>query len=417
LNNYKLLIVQNGGTYMRVEEFRRRVLSHEDVDLSRRSLNFALGEYLKIQPPEEAGIKWCVEVARIVERHERSLLAVHRDAEMTQALSSPGIALSSKFLLAKINPWVWWVRWQIFRCEGDPPFDRYEAAVEWLVQAGNEQGTAWRRRHTHWPRKSHTVEIGINPKWRKEHGSKVGRLIVRPAPKDPVKTRLEDGSRRLGDLWHVSLTRREIPYKTADEAYIPEFQRDGYEYVRQWFPDLFTKMFPAGREQTWSMPVYPGTQLATLEGVAHEIAELTGFFKVDVVAYILAGVKPVLDPVLIRDVLSAPQTPLDDLEYSRTWAVVEVRDPGSLTQDLWEATYRGLRERLHIKRHNRLTDKDQQLFELVQELGEIPSHGDKGKFWERVRQRWNALAGAEEFKSGRGLALRYKRIIEKLKHP
>jgi len=95
-------------------------------------------------------------------------------------------------------------------------------------------------------------------------------------------------------------------------------------------------------------------------------------------------------------------------------AVVEVRDPASLTPDLWWATYRTLRERLHVKGLRRLTEDDQRLFDLVQELGGIPSHGEKGNFWKQVRQQWNAHAGVEKYKTERGLTVRYQRLIQKI---
>jgi hypothetical protein len=397
---------------MRVEEFRQCVMRYEGPTLSRLSLARAVDHCVQTGHMGDSDIGPCVELARLLASFGRDVMAAEGNAEALAILHSPATSLPSNSVLEKIAPRVGWVRWQIFRCE-DRPLVSYARAVEWLVQEANEEEAAWQQSHARWPRGTRKEVIGVDPDWREQHQSKVQRLIIEQAPADPVETRLTEGKGRLDGLWHVALTRREIPYKTSEEACIPVSQRDSYEYVRQTLPDIFTTFFPAGKEQIWSVPVYPGTLLATLEQEAHEIAESTGFFKLDVVAYILAGVKPVLPPVVMRVVGPEPQTPLDDMKYSCRRAVVEVLDPSSITPDLWWATYRTLRERLHIKRLRRLTEDDQRLFALVQELGGVPGHGKKGDFWERLRQRWNAEAGAEEYTTGRGLTTKYQRIIEK----
>ena len=394
---------------MRREEYRKRVMWEVGPEVSR----YAVEETVRLFEGEgqmgESTVKYCAKLAGWLEASHRRLLALQEDVKPAQAFSQ----LPSQRLLEAIDPWVWWVRWQIFRCE-EPPFVNYEAAVEWLVQTGNEQEATWRRAHTRRPRRADGLEIGVDPHWRKQHPSGPQRIIIEQAPPDPVETRLAEGKRALEGLWRVALTRREIPYKTADEACIPLSQRDGYEYVRCTFPDVFNTMFPPGEPQLWAIPVYPGTSLATLEQMADAMADITGFSKLDAVAYILAGVKPVLKPVDVRVVQKEPKPPLKDMEQARSSVVIELRDPTSLTLEMWLDLYRHLRTQLHLKWRRTLTENDQRLFALVQELGGVPGHGKKGDFWERLRQRWNAEAGAEEYTTGRGLTTRYQRIIQKL---
>lgn len=212
---------------MRVEAFRQRVMKYEDYHLSRQSLSEAVDFYLEQRPPDESGISACIQLANFVERSHLN----RRAAE----LWSPAILLPSHLLLEKVDPWVRRVRWQIFH-GGWPPFTSYREAVEWLVQEGNEQEMAWLQRHARRPRRAKTMEIGIDPNWRILQRSEARRIIIEPAPKDPVQACYSDGKQQLEGLWHVDVTRREIPYKTSDEACIPVSQRDGYEYVRQMFP-------------------------------------------------------------------------------------------------------------------------------------------------------------------------------------
>jgi hypothetical protein len=141
-----------------------------------------------------------------------------------------------------------------------------------------------------------------------------------------------------------------------------------------------------------------------------------GFEKLDVVAWILADVQPVLSQIRMRMESRKLQRPNGhNLEHN--WAVIEVLQPEQLTPSLIKEIYRSVRKDFDVTRAKALTGQDQRLFNLVRRLGGVPGEGKKGAkktFWERVRQEWNREVGEEQYPQRRALEMKYKRLKQKL---
>jgi hypothetical protein len=163
----------------------------------------------------------------------------------------------------------------------------------------------------------------------------------------------------------------------------------------------------------YHIEVYVDSPLARLEKAAHDIAEVTSFSKLSVVAYLLADVTLELSPTIL-DIKRRVKTLPDGRSLERERAIIEIENPNAITYDTFMRLYRELREMFNRTKLKAMTHHDQLLHTLVQQLGGIPRHGKKKDFWEKVRQEWNRKVGFEEYASIDGLRIRYARLLQKV---
>ena len=172
-------------------------------------------------------------------------------------------------------------------------------------------------------------------------------------------------------------------------------------------------MYPGVEGWLWSVEIYEDSVLAKLAQSAHEITEAIGFDKLDIVAWILADVKPFLPSIRMRKESKRLDLPNGrNLEHS--WAIVEVLEPEHLTYAQFEEVYRQLRKDFHVTRVKALTPQHERLRSIVERCGGVPTKwGRKAAFWEQVRQEWKQEVGHEEYTGWRPLEKQYQRLMDK----
>jgi hypothetical protein len=153
------------------------------------------------------------------------------------------------------------------------------------------------------------------------------------------------------------------------------------------------------------------TQEVLINQAIEEITTATRFSQAAIAAYIVTGIKPFVSSAEIRVQGITCQMPTGG-EFARTQATIEI-NWGDMSFERFKYMHREVRKALGIQKVKGLTDRDQRLLDLVKRLGGEPSQG-KSSFWERVRKEWNSAVGSTEYRTWRGLEMKYRRLQKKL---
>jgi hypothetical protein len=272
----------------------------------------------------------CIDLARRFDS-SAAASAAHLDFGLFQYLPmAPQDLMMSNDLAEKIRPAVEQVRRELFGSP-HPPFTALEEARQWLEQTAAEQETQ----------------------------ARVNNL----APEVLQQTICE-----MLEKYRV-LTGETVDYPFQPQ--ILKYVEPGNQWVR-------------------CMPVRGGMSLATLAMVSKELAGATGFFQASVVAYILAGIRPLLSPISISMSWGCSNT----FSLFRRRATIELHT-SNITDAQLKTIRRVLRRAWSTERKKPLTAADKQLLDIVQRLGGVPKdkrHGEYKAFFEQVRQEFNAWA-------------------------
>lgn len=386
---------------MTADEFLQWMLRYEEPDLPRQSLGCAAHFLIQRGHHDQSAVGPCLEVARHIAKFYRIAEPAPQQGQPLHVLPSPGELITSDLLVQKIRPYAARLRQELFGSP-EPPFASYEAAVEWLVRTGREQRDRWQAESAPPPPvfQGTNAEFAIWETWAEDDGQpdQRGKIHVW---RDAVHQRRNEAELLAEPWWHASFTRRAIPYKPSGDLR-PEFVQQ-YESI-----PIFDADSPLGR----------------FERGAHEIAEMTGFSKLSVVAYLLADIQPIRHSVKlnfenIRTVVMGAGPPSvqrpyeNEVAYQR--AIIEIYDPENIRADDFGALYRCLRETGKVSRGKQVTARDQLLLDVVKRLGGVPSKG-KMQFWERVCEMCNRESRAKQYNNGHGARIAYGRLMKRLSH-
>jgi len=155
----------------------------------------------------------------------------------------------------------------------------------------------------------------------------------------------------------------------------------------------------------YHIELYVDSPLARLEKAAHDIAEVTSFSKLSVVAYLLADVTLELSPTIL-DIKRRVKTLPDGRSLERERAIIEIENPNAITYDTFMRLYRELREML-----------DQSITELDTETRALV----EGKYLRRATVRELAAETGLTEKAVESKLLRARRelrenVLTKLRH-
>lgn len=153
-----------------------------------------------------------------------------------------------------------------------------------------------------------------------------------------------------------------------------------------------------------------GSPLELLATSSAAIANATGLWKAQVVAYVLAGIRPELATVALWQYPDTYTTLPTGEPYRRSYVQVTFNSP-DITDEQLRTLRREIRGTWNAHRSKPLTERDEQLLEIVNELGGVPNSG-RTEFWKRVAveygKRVKPVGSFETLKS------RYRRLQKKL---
>ena len=163
------------------------------------------------------------------------------------------------------------------------------------------------------------------------------------------------------------------------------------------------------------IPIPKNSPLVSLYHVSQQIANATGFSQASVVAYILADLKPLLararlyiEPLFGRPFLSGSKATIELLA-------------SDMTHDNWQLLFRMIRRLWRLDTKRELNDSDQQLLDMIEQLGRPPKTKRIPKaFWKQVCERWNAAEAQKPkphcHQDWRATRNRFQRLKDKIEN-
>jgi hypothetical protein len=311
------------------EKFLALVDAGKSENVSQTSLDMAKVFYLEENLLDRRGPLQCARGCIILARRIDILRAGDRSSQSAESLFqrlplTPQDLMMSDDFAEKIRPAVKQVRDTLF-ASSHPPFATYEDAVQWLEQTAAQEAQARAKNQANEALKQTIVEMEER---------------YEPPPGEPL-------------AFHFDLL---------------EYVKPADDWVRR-------------------MPVWEGTSLATLAGVVRKLADATGFTQASVVAYVLAGIRPLLASVSI-DMSDGSS---NEFHIFRRSATVTLRSP-YVTDSQLRKIRKVIRREWHTERKKPLTEGNEQLLAIVQRHGGVPKdkgHGEHKTFFEQVRQEYN----------------------------
>jgi hypothetical protein len=148
-----------------------------------------------------------------------------------------------------------------------------------------------------------------------------------------------------------------------------------------------------------------GSFLDKLDHETKSVSKETGLDQAALVTYVLTGLKPLL-----------PRARVTWGERSAHPYMTVTFNAADLTDKEQRALYSEVRGYLRSK--GKITLEDWEFWQLVEEMGGPPTkHGEKRRFWEEVRRRWNSEhkgEGYTHYNTWEGVKTRYWRLSERL---
>jgi hypothetical protein len=266
----------------------------------------------------------------------------------------PADLVRSNDLAEKIRPAVEQLRSELFDSPA-PPFPEYEDAAQWLERTAAEQD-AYAQANSQ----------------------------TRIALERSIHEKLEEYRILTGE-----------GYQSPFLLNLLEYAKPGSDWVH--------------RVHAWGR-----TSLATLAHTSRELVDATGFSQASVVAYILAGIPPLLASVSI----GMSDGYRNEFHILRRSATVTLHSPYVTDSQLREIR-KVIRSAWNTEKKKPLTKGDKQLLDIIQRQGDMPKDKGKGQykaFYETVRQQFNAWAdehGYETHRTWKSTRLKHKRLLEK----
>jgi uncharacterized protein YdcH (DUF465 family) len=284
--------------------------------------------------------------------------------------------VSARLLADQIKPWIEGIRQTLFHSK-TAPFSCFEDAKIWWEEA-IERSDEWAKRAEEWQKRAEE-KIKRVKEWDAHWDAMCEKY---PHLNEDIETR-------------TALRKQGIPVEVPTHN---EYQQ--LDNLRYYVDSLEVGEKP---EQDAQYEVYS----ALLDEII-KINVVTGFTMKSVRAYILADTLPVL-PTFTFGIHTETHSLPDGTSLVNRSARVRIR--GELTFEDLRSLYRGIRRELGIKRSKRPTTKHLQLYEMVQQKGDIPSGKGTVAFWESVMKEWNNLPKQDKYNTWKGVKMAYERIV------
>jgi hypothetical protein len=144
----------------------------------------------------------------------------------------------------------------------------------------------------------------------------------------------------------------------------------------------------------------------------YDIAQAIGCSDTEILAYVLANIRPTLSPVTIATRRYVHTLPGDTQPMQRTEVTITVRS--RLTFVELRDLSRQLGQMLNVTKAKRLSAGDRKFLEVVEQIeGNQVGEGSKA-FWEKVLLKWNGMEGVRPYTDWRNPRKRYTRLMERL---
>src|SRR5262249_39172547 len=142
------------------------------------------------------------------------------------------------------------------------------------------------------------------------------------------------------------------------------------------------------------------------------IAGAIGCSDSDVLAYVLANLRPTLSPFIIRQQPYVYEIPGDMQPIQRTEVTITVK--ARITSIELRELYRQLEQILNVVKMKALSAEDEKFLEVVRQIGDPPKQKGVRAFWEQVWLLWNAMEGVKKYKEWRNPLRRYTRLKKRM---
>jgi hypothetical protein len=143
-----------------------------------------------------------------------------------------------------------------------------------------------------------------------------------------------------------------------------------------------------------------------------DIAITLGCSDAEILAYVLANIRPDVRPFTIATRLYAREIPGDTRPMQRTEATITVR--GRLTSAELRDLSRQLGQVLNVTKARPLSAKDHRFLEVVHQVGVPPLGKGVKAFWEQFLLQWKRMGGVPSYTDWRNPLKRYTRLMGRL---
>lgn len=127
------------------------------------------------------------------------------------------------------------------------------------------------------------------------------------------------------------------------------------------------------------------SDLSTIETQTKQWAQATGFSQAALVTWILSNIPPTREPIILE--IWRERKRIRDIP-DRYWAKIKMNSL-HVTRERWMMLRRDLRQHLGITKSKRLTNQDERLLRMVDDLGGVPKQrGAKLRFWEHILEEY-----------------------------
>ena len=219
--------------------------------------------------------------------------------------------------------------------------------------------------------------------------------IEAQSERDLERWRAKSGERRIADD-KIQLLADEHDIEITFKSTLLPYQKLGYEHVK------------------W-VPAVPRTYLYTLAKETERITKRTGLPQDALVIHVLTGLKPIRSRARVTTRTNHYTLPSgEQLHVNEAVVNFRARD---LTDKELRGIYRTVKGHVGGKGTEALDDKDEYLWNLVQDMGGPPrKHGTIGPFWQTVLEKMDREYPGE-ITTRRGIEQRYERILLRLQPP
>jgi hypothetical protein len=345
------------------EEVRLKARRREDRPL----LELLSQAYVAQGQHERRDIASCIQLANYLQAAGVQVPQESRQGTPVAARPTPEMRVRSERLRQQVEAWVEGVRTALFR-QASPPFASPRAAIDWLEREVR--------------RLYESIEASA-------------RALSQPVWDQALKASPRSGTpgtrataQRIACLLEA--------IKAGKAMVLSPAKHLGLSPSELWDKGARDPVFQVRRQ-------------------VKAMALATGFTEPDLVAYLLAGIRPTLAPatIAVQPIVTQLPAPLRGGEIRRIQVTIELH-ARDLSYAEHRALFQQLRQELDLVRTRGLTEEDRRFLQLAEHLGPPPSGPGSGAYWERFQRQWNKSGRAKSYNTPDGPRMRYGRLQQKL---
>ena len=363
------------------QKFRDEVRRSASPTLPNAAVNEAIDYYEDMGWNTNTYKNGCIQLAGRFASYSQVQDAVANKAQIRYLPPTPGARILSDLLIKKIEAEIQYTRETLSQiCS--LPFASYTDAVLWLERCQTSAPSQ--------------EEV-------KQSGCLVDEISEIIKEKQEAWERLTGGRLEISQRFLTLFYARPVPrWQEGDELET--------RIAIAHYDDNTQNIMAEGR-----IPIPKNSPLVSLYHVSQQIANATGFSQASVVAYILADLKPLLararlyiEPLFGRPFLSGSKATIELLA-------------SDVTHDNWQLLFRTIRRLWRLDTKRELNDSDQQLLDMIEQLGRPPKTKRIPKaFWKQVCERWNAAEAQKPkphcHQDWRATRNRFQRLKDKIEN-